>query len=147
MTETNLFLTCFAAIINEETGEMIYTNASHMEPFLIHERVDGYEKKDIIPLIEAKGPRLGHKKDSFYPEISITLKKNDTLVILTDGIFESNNSKQKQFGQRNFIKSLCNHLHEEPSELQKGLISDLKNFCGPVPFEDDVTLIVIRALS
>lgn len=144
MMDTNLYLTCFAAIIDENTGEMVYSNASHMDPFLIHEKAAGYDKSDLLPLIEAKGSRLGHKPGSTYPESKMTLKTNDTLVFLTDGILESQNMEEKQYGQRRFIKSLCQHLHSSPALLRDALVGDLKDFCGTVPFDDDVTLMVTR---
>ena len=145
--ETNLYLTSFVAIIDEETGEMVYSNASHMEPFLIHRSESKYTKADLIPIIDAKGPRLGHKRNSKFPENKIQLLSGDTMVILTDGVFESTNNEGQQYGQRSFIKSLCNHLEKPTIELQNSLISDLKDFCKDHPYDDDVTLMVVRDKS
>ena len=144
--ETNLFLTCIVAIVDEKTGEMIYSNASHMDPFLINKNSE-YQKSDIIPLIEGKGPRLGHEKDSHYPEEKIQLKADDTLVFMTDGIIESTNEEGKQYGQRKFINSLCSHLPKTTIEVKKSLVKDLEEYCNETPFEDDVSLIVMRTIN
>ena len=143
--QTNLYLTAVALIIDNDSNKMTYTNASHMDPYLIHKKESNYEKSDLVPLLEGKGPRLGHKEDSQFSSALVQLEKEDTLILLTDGILESINSEQKQYGQRKFIKSLCSHLKKHPFEIRDGVVSDLKNFCGDVPFDDDVTLMVMRS--
>ncbi|MCO4795276.1 MAG: SpoIIE family protein phosphatase [Bacteriovoracaceae bacterium] len=142
--QTNLYLTCIALIIDEATNQMNYTNASHMDPFIIHQKQDEYNKQDLIPLLDGKGPRLGHKLESSFNSSTHKLKAGDTLILMTDGILESVNNEEKQYGQRNFIKSLCSNLHSDPAPLRDNIISDLKNFCGSTPFDDDVTLMVLR---
>lgn len=63
---------------------------------------------------------------------------------MTDGILESVNSEDKQYGQRKFIKSLCTNLNLDTMNLRDNLMGDLKDFCQEVPFDDDVSLIVMR---
>ena len=143
--QTNLYLTAIALIVDNNNKQMNYTNASHMDPFLIHSKNGEYDKSDLIPLLDGKGPRLGHKDDSDFPIATVELKTGDTLVMMTDGILESMDAEAKQYGQRKFIKSLCTHLTKEPVQLRDGVINDLKDFCGEVPFDDDVTLMVMRS--
>ncbi len=143
--QTNLYLTAIALIIDNQNRKMNYANASHMDPYLIHGKAGEYDKADLIPLLDGKGPRLGHLEESEFPTATTTLQQGDTLIMMTDGILESVNAEEKQYGQRKFIKSLCTHLTKEPEQVRDGVIHDLKEFCGDVPFDDDVTLMVMRS--
>ncbi|HBD96491.1 MAG: hypothetical protein A2015_15755 [Spirochaetes bacterium GWF1_31_7] len=85
------------------------------------------------------------------PDISIDisqkefqLKKGDLLVLYTDGITESINEHNEQFGIERIISTIKKY-HTLPIEKMKDkFMRDLYNFMGnSIPF-DDITLVLIR---
>ncbi len=143
----DILMTCFVAVIDPEQAKMTYANASHNSPLLYHPVNDEPQKSDLTPLLKAQGPRLGHHAQGEFTQEEIEIFANDQLILFTDGVLESTNPEAKQWGQRNFLKSLLKKVNSGPQNTVTSVISDLKSFCNETPFEDDVTFIVTRIKS
>lgn len=140
-----IMLTAFCAIIDHQTGEMTYSNASHLDPYLL--RIPPQQQADkshIIPLVEAKGPRLGHKNDAQYSNFKTQLIDQDQLFMWTDGITERENPEGKQWGQRKFIKEILKNAHLSCDKINETLISEAENFSEGLGNNDDITLVNMR---
>src|SRR5690606_22171795 len=116
--KSRILMTFFLAAIDQKTGEMIYANASHESPYIVRARKDGkpISKKDLEPLVEANGPRLGDKRSSVYKESKTQLLKGDTIVFYTDGIIDVKNPAGKVWGERGFIKSICDSANNAQAD-------------------------------
>ena len=142
-----IMMTCFVAIHDPTNTSLCYANASHNPPLLYTPGDISPTRKDFYPLLKAKGPRLGHKKDALYTEESITIQKNNTLVFYTDGITECMNKEGVQWGERRFLTSLAGHIHQDPSKMRDRLVRDIKDYGKGRSFADDITLVISRILS
>ena len=121
---------------------MKYTNASHNPPYLVRHNAE-YKKADFIPLMDKIGSRLGEGQQSSYEEVELELSSKDHLVLYTDGIIEALNSEQKQYGSRNFIKSLIQNMNLGFDKSLDMTISQFYEYIGDVLPDDDITLLRI----
>lgn len=138
--DINLNATCAVLVI--QNGKLTYTNASHNPPYLLKHK-DEYAKSDFIPLMDKIGARLGESKESHYEEVSLALNKEDHLVLYTDGIIEAVNSEEKQYGSRNFIKSLIKSMNFGFDKSLDMTISEFYKYIGDIQPDDDITLLRI----
>ncbi|MFG1494795.1 SpoIIE family protein phosphatase [Halobacteriovorax sp. ZH4_bin.1] len=140
LSNNKILLTAFVSVYNTNTREYSYTNASHLEVLKVPKKSE-ITKADILPLLEAKGPRLGESSDSKYVYETITLEQGDLLVYMTDGITEAENSDGKQWGLRNLLKILMTYGSHTGSEIRDTIVSIVHNHRGSDSFDDDLTLI------
>jgi len=74
----------------------------------------------------------------------LKLKKDDILVIYTDGITEAMNKADEQFGNDRLIQFIKTNNELAPEEFTQKLDSELHRFTGGAPQGDDITLVVIK---
>ena len=141
--KTDILLTSFVVILDKKTNTIEYSNASHLDALVIPKK-ENLSKSDIIPLIEAKGPRIGHSKDSTYSKSVHKLNSGDQLILMSDGILECENHEGKQYGLRKFIKSICNVSDFTSLNLRSAIINEVNSFRDGIDFNDDVTLICLQ---
>lgn len=143
-----ILMTFFIAAIDMKTGELTYANASHEPPYLIHARTDGAKvtKKDLIPLVEARGSRLGDKRSAQYNEVKIQLDVGDTILLYTDGIVDLVNSAGKSWGERGLIKSICDSVGTGATAEGKMLKmkGNIATYREATELVDDITLLVCQ---
>ncbi|EPZ49984.1 SpoIIE-like protein phosphatase domain protein [Bacteriovorax sp. BAL6_X] len=140
LSNNKILLTAFVSVYNTKTKEYSYTNASHLEVLKVPKKSE-ISKADILPLLEAKGPRLGESCESKYDYETIILEQGDLLVYMTDGITEAENSDGKQWGLRNLLKILMTYGDHTGPEIRDTIVSIVHNHRGSNSFDDDLTLI------
>ncbi|MGI4991788.1 SpoIIE family protein phosphatase [Halobacteriovorax sp. GFR7] len=140
LSNNKILLTAFVSVYNTKTKEYSYTNASHLEVLKVPKKSE-ITKADILPLLEAKGPRLGESSDSKYMYETIILEQGDLLVYMTDGITEAENSDGKQWGLRNLLKILMTYGSHTGSDIRDTIVSVVHAHRGSDSFDDDLTLI------
>ena len=90
--------------------------------------------------IRSKGTLLGFAADGEYEDTLISLKKGDALLLTTDGIIESRNSDNEQFGTNRLAQQLSLANNQDKFEYIK---ENFSKFTGG-HFEDDISLITIE---
>ncbi len=147
-TKGRILMTFFIASIDMATGEVTYASASHDPPYLV--RYQGADtpitKKDLEPLIEVNGPRVGDKKGAQYKEATVKLNVGDILLFYTDGILELNDANGKHWGERNFVKAIVDSTimaKSVESRLEKLKIS-MSDYREKSSLSDDVTLVMCQ---
>ena len=77
---------------------------------------------------------------------SAQLDCGDVLALCTDGVTESTNDRDEEFGQERLVASLRRHASLPAQEVVSAVIRDVLDFSGGRQF-DDLTLIVARRTS
>lgn len=136
--DTAMFVTVFYGILNIKTGKLSYCNAGHCPPILIN------SKNEKIILEATQGMGLGVFEDCEFEEKTITLAPGDALFTYTDGITESINTKNEEFGEKRALD--CLNLNKTPDmeNLIKSLVDDVQKFAHSMPQFDDITCLAIR---
>ncbi len=137
--DTYMFITVFMAILNTNTGELVYTNAGHNPSYVITK-----ENKEIIKLKDLHGPVLGAMEDIAYGETRLFLKKNDIIFSYTDGVTESHNIKAELYSDPRLEELLKTGGYDSSKTLVKLVIESVKEFEGEADQFDDITVMAIE---
>src|SRR5215212_921126 len=131
----NMFVTCFYAILEPESGRLSYANAGHDLPYL---RRSGDAEE-----LRARGMPLGLMSGMSYEEGEVSLGEGDTILFYSDGLVEAHNSKGEMFGFPRLRARVAEHGEE--SSLGVFLMEELYSFVGEGwEQEDDITLLTVR---
>ena len=133
----NTFVTCFYAILDPESGRLLYANAGHDLPYL-HRRNGEAEE------LRARGMPLGLMSSMNYEEDEIVFDAGEVAFFYTDGLVEAHAPKGEMFGFLR-LRALIAHDGEEEKPLGDFLLEELYSFVGEVwEQEDDITLLTLR---
>jgi len=141
-TMTNMFMTLCLLEWDEDTSKLKYISAGHEQ--LIH-----YKAKDgKVELTPAGGVALG-----MIPDISkllkvqeVDLQVGDFIVVYSDGIPESWNSKKELYGMDRFVADVerVGAKNLSVTNLQNNILIDVKKFTEGFPQADDITMMVLK---
>jgi serine phosphatase RsbU (regulator of sigma subunit) len=130
-----MFVTCFYAILDPESGRVSYANAGHDLPYL--------RQKEGISELWATGMPLGLMPGSCYDEYEITVAPGENLLFYTDGLVEAHNPDREMFSFPRLKTLLA--AHPDGTSLIDLLLSELQSFTGEGwEQEDDVTLVTLQ---
>ena len=135
--DSNMFVTCFYAIVNTKTGEMKFANAGHNHPIV------GQPKKYHF-LDCQNGFVLGPMKDLMVVDETYQLSKGDTLTLYTDGITEARNPKGELYSQERLIKKYNEKEYSCLVELHYTIKDDVERFANGEDQADDMTYITLK---
>ena len=141
-----IMMTFFIACIDLDTHQFTYSSASHDPPYLMRRTGEKIGRKDLRPLNEVNGPRLGDVKDFVYRDIAVDFAPGDLLFLYTDGILDIENPAGQKMGERNFLKALVASANlEGPIEDKLGsLRGQLDGFREGALLIDDVTMVMCQ---
>jgi serine phosphatase RsbU (regulator of sigma subunit) len=136
----NMFVTCFYAILEPESGSLRYANAGHDLPYLRHS--DGECEE-----LRARGMPLGLMPGMSYEEGEVSLREEDSVLFYSDGLVEAHNPKGEMFGFPRLRAFVVEQAAEERS-LEEALLEKLHSFVGEGWVqEDDITLLTLERSS
>jgi len=133
-TLSSNFVSLFFAQI-ESTGNILYVNAGHPPPILIH----GSQAKRLQPT----GMILGAVSDTEYRRASANFDQDGVLVLYSDGVVERRNGDE-EFGLSRLEEAVIRNREESAVAILDRIYQAVTQFGDPSAFEDDVTLVVIK---
>jgi serine phosphatase RsbU (regulator of sigma subunit) len=132
----NMFVTCFYAILEPESGHLRYANAGHDLPYVRRRGGDCEE-------LRARGMPLGLMPGMGYEQKEITLETGDSTLFYSDGLVEAHDPKGEMFGFPRLRGLVAEHGEE--GSLGDFLLEKLYSFVGEGwEQEDDITLLTLR---
>jgi sigma-B regulation protein RsbU (phosphoserine phosphatase) len=132
------FIAMLFAIYDAPTRRLTLANAGGPYPLLVR---DG-----VVQAIRLEGVPLGLLPEIEYDEITVELRPGDVVLFASDGILESENAAQEEFGPAR-LEALLVGL--SPQDSASGIAeqilvaTDLHSGVGTAP-HDDRTLLVLR---
>jgi serine phosphatase RsbU (regulator of sigma subunit)/predicted ester cyclase len=131
----NMFVTCFYAILDPESGSLTYANAGHDLPYL-HRNGDAEE-------LRARGMPLGLMPGMGYEEKETILEAGEAALFYSDGLVEAHDPKGEMFGFPRLRELVAEHGEER--SLGDLLLEELYSFVGEGwEQEDDITLLTLE---
>jgi phosphoserine phosphatase RsbU/P len=136
------FVTLFyCELITDKKGLCQYVNAGQNPPLFYKSQLDK------VDLLSTTGPVLGPAPYQKYNSDSVNFRKNDILLLYTDGIVEATNEKFEFFGDDRLKESLMKHKDKSPKEICELIIEDVEVFSANGVYSDDRTMVAIKRIE
>jgi serine phosphatase RsbU (regulator of sigma subunit)/anti-sigma regulatory factor (Ser/Thr protein kinase) len=131
-----MFVTCLYALLDPESGELLYANAGHDLPYHRHQMGEVTE-------LRATGMPLGLMPGMNYEEKKTALAHGESILLYSDGIVEAHNPDRGMYGFPRLMKLIGEY--KEDSSLKDVILEDLAEFTGPGwEQEDDITMVTLQ---
>ena len=130
------FVTCFYAILDLQSGHLVYANAGHNLPCRRHEHA--------VAELKARGMPLGLMPKMSYEEKETVLVPGESVLFYTDGLIEAHNPQREMLGVPR-LRGLLGESSKGGRDLSATLMEELGRFTGEGwEQEDDITLLTLE---
>ena len=134
----SMFVTLFIAMIDIKTGEVLFTNAGHIPPFVLR-------KDEALKRLDHRhGPVVAAIEGMVYEEDRIELSPADTLFLYTDGVTEAMDAKADFFSEERLTGSLAAMDEVTAKKAVLDTVAAVKTFEAGVEQTDDVTVLAFQ---
>jgi anti-sigma regulatory factor (Ser/Thr protein kinase) len=135
----NMFVTCLYAILDVQTGRLVYANAGHDLPY--HKHDSG------VAELRARGMPLGLMPGMSYEEKETYLAPGDSVLFYSDGLVEAHDARRQMFSFGRLQRLIAEH-EQVDVPLVGYLLHELEEFTGAGwDQEDDITLVTLQRLE
>ena len=134
---SQMFVTCFFAILDKRNGKVLFANAGHNPPVIGDNRHFRYLKCN-------PGFILGSLEEVYVKDEEVTLKPGESFTLYTDGITEARNRKGEFFGEDRLIDTFNSKDFTCLIELHHAIKDQVTNFVGDAPQSDDITFVTLK---
>ncbi len=135
-----MFVTVFIGVFDLVSETLTYANAGHNAPLLLRDGV-------VQELDQALAVPLGTMSDMEFGATTFRLQRNDLLYLFTDGVNESMNAENEEFGDKRMQAMVSSHQSEQAQSFIDQTLNAVQNHAGAEPQSDDITLLVMRYLG
>jgi sigma-B regulation protein RsbU (phosphoserine phosphatase) len=80
--------------------------------------------------------------DIEIPVAETKLEPGDRFLMYTDGLSERFNSQGETYGEQRLLQPLATPDAAEPQDVIKAIMTDVKNFAGGHPADDDQAILL-----
>lgn len=130
------YATMFFGVYDDRSSELEYANCGHNAALLF--RSDGsLERLSSTSTVIGLFPRWECATQR------VNLKKDDLLVVYTDGVTESMDQSFEEFGEERLVAAVRKNWKESPQILLDAVVGEVREF-SPHEQHDDITLIIAR---
>jgi phosphoserine phosphatase RsbU/P len=134
------FVTAAYVYVDLEKNTMTYGGAGH-PPLLLWRKATGAASQ----LLE-NGLVLGQFEEATYDSLQIPIEAGDRFVLYTDGILETANPAQEEFGTGRFMQFMETNSKLAAGPFADGLMLELAHWLEQPPGEghkDDISLVTV----
>jgi serine phosphatase RsbU (regulator of sigma subunit) len=135
-TPYSAYATLFFAEYDDREQCLRYANCGHLPGLLLRD-------DDTLERLEPTGTVLGLFEDWDCSIGERRLHAGDLLVLHTDGVTESFDERDQEFGEQRLIDALRRRRRLPPPALLESIVDDVRTV-SPHEQHDDITLIVAR---
>ena len=150
LTEPARFATLFWGIYDERRRAFTYANAGQNPPFLLRAAFADTAGIGLAcseaERLRAGGVPLGAFAVSTYCEDTVGLAPGDLLAVFSDGITETADAAEEEFGEARLEGLLRRNAHRPAAELCRTVFDAVDAFRGSASQEDDMTIVIARVL-
>ena len=134
------FITAMYIIVDSESGEVELSSAGHNPAFI----ASSYGRDFSLASKNSKGLPLGIMEDYSYESINFKLNKKDMLIMYTDGVTESRNINEEEFGESGLKKFLQKPRSSKGDPAATLVNTVLSDFSEGTKQHDDITVITVE---
>ncbi len=130
------FLAMIFAVVDSADRSLTLSSSGLPYPYLVREG-------QVEPILMAGLP-LGLLPERTYQDVRVELRLGDVVVICSDGVEESRNGNEEDFGGERVQEILKGLAAGAPSEIAEGLLDACRRYSGRAGAGDDRTVVVIK---
>ena len=138
----DMFISMAYLVLDHQHDGVTLARAGHDAP-LWYQR----QSQTVTP-VKSPGMVVGIDSGSVFDRLTVDfavpLERNDCLVLYTDGVTETLNSEDDEFGVDRMMQSVRASANDGAPAVVKRIIEDVREVTGSVPQNDDITVIAIR---
>jgi sigma-B regulation protein RsbU (phosphoserine phosphatase) len=138
----DMFISMAYVILDHADGSVTLSRAGHDAPIVFD------HETGVAAPVKPPGMVVGIDSGSVFDRITgdfpLTLKRDDCLLLYTDGVTEALDANGDEFGPERMIECVQTSAPEGAPAIIARIIDELRVFVGAQPQNDDITLIAIR---
>lgn len=139
MGDSGSFMTLFYIEIDPGGHTARWVRAGH-EPALLYCPV-----RDRFEELAGNGTPLGVDQDFGFTQQTLSaLHPGTILAVGTDGIWEAHDPEGRFFGKERFRDIIRRQAASSAQDMVTAVFDEIGRFCRGMPYEDDITLVVIK---
>lgn len=135
--KNGMFVTVFYAVIDLDTGKIIYANAGHNPPII------KYSQSDELVELTRTSIALGIFDDIEVDEREVSLNPGDWILLYTDGLTEAFSDNEEMFGTKRLFDLLQSNQYTSSKAILDMIVEAVQDFIKGADLSDDLTLAVI----
>jgi serine phosphatase RsbU (regulator of sigma subunit) len=139
-TDANAYATLFFAEIDHCCGSVRYANCGHLSGLLL--RRDG----GAVERLPSTCTVLGMFEDWQCSMAHAQIDPGDTLALYTDGLTETFNASEEEFGEERLVDALRRYRNRNAKQVASAIVDEVTRFSGREQY-DDITLIIARRVG
>ncbi len=132
----NVFFTCAILDIDLERNEIRYSSAGNPRQFLIRD--------NLLFNLSSSGTMVGVLKNMEYQIVTAEFVPGSKILLFTDGIFEEFSEDEVMYDLDKLFSAIEKSRTKPVSDIVNNIMSDVKQWMGNTPVNDDITLIGIE---
>jgi len=132
------YITLFLAVYHRSSRTMNYINCGHNPPILADR--NGYTQV-------LKHGTIGLGMFESLPKVvegEVKLEPSSVLVCFTDGLVETENQNDQEYGTDRLEKLVLTYFKDSISDLNDTILQSLNEFKGEAPYNDDIAILSCR---
>ena len=138
----DMFISMAYGILDGSNGKLVFARAGHDAP-LLYRRQSGK-----VELLRPPGLALGIDGGTVFERVTkdleVDLLPGDCVLLYTDGVREAVDSQDEQFGLERMAESFRMAAPLGAEAVLARMQEELRQFTGPGPQMDDITLVAIE---
>ena len=138
-TGTSSYATLFFAEYDHRLERVRYANCGHLSGLILR-------RNGALERLEPTCTVVGLFEDWKCCVSESRLDEGDLLALYTDGVTESSDSSDEEFGEARLIEELRTHSGLPSAELANTIVQKVLHFSAPEQF-DDITLIIAKRVA
>ena len=138
-TATSSYATLFFAEYDHRLERVRYANCGHLSGLILR-------RNGTLERLEPTCTVVGLFEDWKCCVSESRLDEGDLLALYTDGVTESSDSSDEEFGEARLIEELRAHSGLPSAELANTIVQKVLHFSAPEQF-DDITLIIAKRVA
>lgn len=129
--------TMFVGRLDANSGMFDYCSAGHPAAMLL--RAD-----ERLELLSEGGPVLGVVPTASFERGTVQLKTNDVMLVCSDGILESFDEAEREFGSQRLEAEFRRAQGASAEATLFSVLGAVQDFAAPRPLTDDMTLVIVK---
>ena len=136
-SRSGMFVTMFYGILDTRDGRLVYGLGGHNPPYWSHHTTGELRR------LALRGIALGVVEHPSFEEGQVLLEPGDSLVLYTDGVTETLNEDEHEFGEERLQQAIRAAGPCPAHALAEAINRSVQAFAGSAPQHDDYTLVVV----